>query len=90
VLERRDAPGHATGLPRAVDAPAAALALQPLLQREIDVEQVDRLKRWGLVQDLTSGIPDIRVNRDSQRLQAARRATHGLLMLAAEVERPPF
>jgi hypothetical protein len=49
VLERVDAPGHGAGLANAIKAPAATLALESLPEREIDLEQVDRLKRWRLV-----------------------------------------
>jgi hypothetical protein len=68
MLECLDAPGDATGLPRAVDPPAAALALEAFLQRDVDLEQVDRLERWRLIQDLTGGIDDVDVNRDSHSL----------------------
>src|SRR5689334_117499 len=70
VLERLDAPGHGARLPCAVGPPVAALTLQPFLQREIDFEEVDRLERWRLVQDLASGIDGVKsrhdVNPDSQ------------------------
>jgi hypothetical protein len=49
VLERLDAPGHAACLSRAVDSPAAALALESLLQRGVKLEQVYGLERWRLV-----------------------------------------
>jgi hypothetical protein len=49
MLERLERPCHPAGLARAVETPAPALALQALLQRGIDLEQVDRLERWRLV-----------------------------------------
>jgi hypothetical protein len=49
VLERLDTPGHPAGFAGAVEAPAPALALQAVLQRAVDVEQVDRLERRRLV-----------------------------------------
>ena len=68
VLERFHAPARRAGLAGAVDPPAAALALKPLSQGEIDLEQVDRLERWRLVQDLSGRIGDVdgrHVNPDS-------------------------
>jgi hypothetical protein len=49
VLEHLGAAGRSAGLTRPVDAPVAALARECLLQRDVDLEQVDRLKRWRLV-----------------------------------------
>ena len=42
----------------AVDAPAAALALERLLQREVGVEGVVGLQRRRLVQDLVRALDD--------------------------------
>jgi hypothetical protein len=74
VLERLDAARERACLARPVDAPSATLPLEPLAQGEVDLEQVDRLERWRLVQDLARGVAGISVNRDSQRLSEAPRA----------------
>jgi hypothetical protein len=49
VLERLDAAGHGSDLPDALGGPSATLALERLLECKVNVEQVDRLKRRGLV-----------------------------------------
>jgi hypothetical protein len=77
VLERLDAAGERAGLARAVDPPAAALALEALAQGEVDLEQVEWLERRALVQDRTGGVQDLSVNRDSHSLaEASRPAAH--------------
>ena len=59
VLERLGAAGGGARLPGAVDAPAAALALERLAQREVELEQVDRLQRRRLVEDVAGGVADV-------------------------------
>jgi hypothetical protein len=76
VLERFDAAGDGTGLACAVDSPATALALEALLQGDIDLEQADRLQRRRLVDDLARWIYDVSVNRDSQRLPTGPWSRH--------------
>src|SRR5258708_2753926 len=56
VLARLDAAGEGPRLTRALDAPLAALALERLAQRHVDLEQVDRLQRGRLVEDLAGGV----------------------------------
>ena len=52
VLLRLGRARHGARVTRAVDGPAAALALERLAQREVDVEEVGPLERGGLVDDL--------------------------------------
>ena len=59
VLERVDAARGGAGFPRTVHPPAATLALEPLAQGEVDLEQVDRLQRGRLIQDLAGGFDGV-------------------------------
>jgi hypothetical protein len=74
VLERLDAARDGAGLACAVKTPAPALALEALLQCDVDLEQVDRLEGRRLVDDRSRWIYDVSVNRDSRRLPQAPRA----------------
>ena len=51
VLLRLGRARHGARVARAVDGPAAALALERLAQREVDLEEVGPLERGGLVDD---------------------------------------
>ncbi len=59
VLACLGAAGHPARLPGAVDAPAAALALERLTQWQIDLEQVDRLQWRSLVEHLAGRVGDV-------------------------------
>jgi hypothetical protein len=52
VLLRLGRAGHQATVAHAVDRPAAALALERLLQRHVGREQVDVLERDGLIEDV--------------------------------------
>jgi hypothetical protein len=71
VLERLDAARHRARLVRAFGPPRAPFSLESLLQRDINLEQVDRLKGGRLIEDRARRIYDVNVNRDSQRLPGA-------------------
>jgi hypothetical protein len=90
VPERLNAAGDFAGLPCPRGTPVAALTLQGLLQRDVDIEQVDRLERRGLVQDLTGRVVDVGVNRDSHRLpQAPGAPAHPRQASSARLARRP-
>jgi hypothetical protein len=55
VLERLETAGPAADLARALDSPASPFALERLLERAVDLKQIDRLQRRGLVEDRASG-----------------------------------
>ena len=74
VLERLDAAGDGARLAHAVDAPAAALALERLAQREVGVEQVDRLQRRRLVEDVAGGVGDVERGHGLSSLAGGGRA----------------
>ena len=79
VLGRLDAAGDPAGLAGPVDAPAAALALQRLAQRQVGLEQVDRLQRRGLVEDLAGGIGDVdRSHHAGAAVTSVRSATRSV------------
>src|SRR5262249_12444425 len=59
VLACLGAAGGGPRFARPVDAPAAALALERLPQRDVDLEQVDRLQRRRLVEHLAGGVGDV-------------------------------
>jgi hypothetical protein len=62
VLLRLGAARHGAGVARAVERPAAALALQCLLQGEVGVEEVRPLERSRLVEDLVGLVRTQRVH----------------------------
>jgi hypothetical protein len=68
MLERLGATRDRARLPRPIDAPSTALALEALLQGDVDLEQVDRRQRRRLVEDRSGRVEDVSVNRDSHRL----------------------
>ena len=89
VLARLDAPGDRAGLAGAVDAPAAALALERLLQRQVDLEQVDRLQRRRLVEDLAGGIGDVDRGHDSGAAAGQRPLGHPIGRVVGAAQQPP-
>ena len=58
VGDRRLAAGHDPGLAHRFQAPTAALALERLAQRQVALQQVNRLERRRLVEHLASGVGD--------------------------------
>jgi hypothetical protein len=56
VLPGLNAAANSTGLTHALRPPGPTFAPERLLQREVDIEQVDRLERWRLVEDGPRGV----------------------------------
>ena len=78
VLLRLGRARHGAGVARAVDGPAAALALERLAQREVDLEEVRALERAGLVDDLVGlrsggACPPAKPNRAGSSGSSVRR-----------------
>ncbi len=59
VLARLDAAGDGAGLAGALGAPAPALAVERLLEREVELEQVGGLKRRRLIEHLARRVGDL-------------------------------
>ncbi len=77
VLERLGRAGQLAGVAQAVDAPAAALALERLAQCEVGLEGVVRRQRGRLVRYVVSGGAGEHALQVSQALIARARAGEG-------------
>ena len=59
MLEGVDAAGDGPRLARPVDAPAAALSVERFAERQVGLEQIERLQRRRLIEDVTGRVGDV-------------------------------